>query len=94
MGVPRGLAVEVDADGRPTAVTRAPGRGRAGVRARVERVEDTWRVVEEWWRVGAQSRTYHRVILEGGRPLTLFHDRATGHWFEQPYSAPAPETAP
>ena len=39
-------------------------------------------------REAPQARTYYRVILEGGRPLTLFHDDATGAWAEQPYSPP------
>ncbi len=88
IGLPRTLQVEADADTRPVAVTRAPSRGRTGVRSQVERVEDVWRIAEAWWRVGAQTRTYYRVTLDGGRPLTLFRDDVTGAWFEQPYSAP------
>lgn len=88
VGLPRPLQVETDAGTHPMAVTRAPSRGRAGVRSPVERVEDIWRVAEAWWRAGAQARTYYRVTLDGGRPLTLFRDDATGGWFEQPYSAP------
>ncbi len=88
IGMPRALRVEADAGARPIAVTRAPSRGRTGVRSQVERIEDVWRITEAWWRAGAQSRTYYRVILDGGRPLTLFRDDATGAWFEQPYSAP------
>ncbi len=88
IGMPRPLHVEVDTDTRPIAVTRAPSRGRTGVRSLVGRVEDVWRVEEAWWRAGAQMRTYYLVTLDGGRPLTLFRDDATGAWFEQPYSAP------
>lgn len=88
IGLPRTLHVETDGDTRPTAVTRAPSRGQAGVRSRIERIEDVWRVAEAWWRAGAQARTYYRVTLDGGRPFTLFRDDATGGWFEQPYSAP------
>ena len=91
IGLPRPLRVEVDAEARPIAVTRAPSRGRTGVRSQVARIEDVWRVAEAWWRSGAQARTYYRVTLDGGRPLTLFRDDATGAWFEQPYSAPGVE---
>lgn len=88
IGLPRMLHVEADAEARPTAVTRAPSRGRSGIRSQIERIEDVWRVTEAWWRAGAQARTYYRVTLDGGRPLTMFRDDATGTWFEQPYSAP------
>jgi hypothetical protein len=91
IGQPRALRVEADADALPVAVTRSSSRGRSGVRARVERIEDCWRIAEAWWRAGAQTRTYYRVILEGGRPLTLFRDDATGAWFDQPYTAPESE---
>lgn len=91
IGLPRALRVEVDADAHPIAVTRASSRGRSGVRSRVERIEDTWRIAEAWWRAGAQTRTYYRLVLDGGRPLTLFHDDATGAWAEQPYSEPQHE---
>ena len=91
IGLPRALHVEADADARPVAVTRASSRGARGVRSRVEHIDDTWRVAEAWWRAGAQARTYYRVVLEGGRPLTLFRDDATGTWAEQPYSEPQHE---
>ncbi|MSQ30435.1 MAG: hypothetical protein EXR64_00180 [Dehalococcoidia bacterium] len=95
IGMPRGLLVRVDADARPVAIARRDRRG-ARDEARVEQIEEIWRIAEAWWREVSQARTYYRVILEGGRPLTLFRDDATGAWFEQPYSAPqnAPEGAP
>ncbi len=78
IGLPRPLHVEVDIDTHPVAVTRAPSRGQASVRSPVQHLQDVWRVVEAWWRTGAQARTYYRVTLEGSRTLTLFHDDATG----------------
>ena len=80
IGMPRGLQVRVDADGMPLAVARTDARGRRGVVASVETIEDVWRVAEAWWREAPQARTYYRVILEGGRPLTLFHDDTTRTW--------------
>jgi len=88
IGMPRAVAVHVDSDGLPVAVARTDAHGRRGAETRVESVEDAWRVAEAWWRAGAQARTYYLVILEGGRPLTLFRDDATGAWSEQPYTAP------
>jgi hypothetical protein len=87
IGTPRGLMVRVDAYGHPAAITRADARGHRGNEARIEQIEEIWRIAEAWWREAAQIRTYYRVILEGGRPLTLFRDDASRAWFEQPYSA-------
>ena len=97
LGLPRALQVEADAHMRPVAVLRASHRGASGDRLRVERIEDSWRVAEAWWRAGAQTRTYYRVVLDGGIPLTFFHDDTfyddtPGGWFEQPYSEPARPT--
>ncbi|MCK9485377.1 MAG: hypothetical protein M0R73_01555 [Dehalococcoidia bacterium] len=90
MGLPRGLSVRADVEGMPVAVTRVDPRGRRSDReARVEQVDEVWRVAEAWWREFSQARTYFRVILEGGRPLTCFRDDQTGLWFEQPYGDPA-----
>jgi hypothetical protein len=49
-------------------------------------LEDLWRVSEEWWREAPQERTYVRLVLAGGRSLTLFRDGVTGDWYEQRYS--------
>jgi hypothetical protein len=96
IGMPRQVMVRIDMrhpDALPLAVTRTDARGKRGAEARVEIVDEVWRIAEAWWRGGAagapggQARTYYRVILEGGRPLTIFRDEAHGGWFEQPYSA-------
>ena len=87
IGMPRGLVVRVDGGGTPAAITRAV-HGR-GVEARVEQIDEVWRIAEAWWREAPQARTYYRVILQGGRPLTLFRDEVTGAWSEQPYTTPS-----
>ena len=94
LGTPRGLVVRVDADARPLAIARAEVRSRHREEAQVEQIEEIWRVAEAWWREASQARTYYRVMLEGGRPLTLFRDDASGAWFEQAYSAPEHEGGP
>jgi len=86
------VSVRVDAHGLPWMVTRTGARGRLATPVRVEQVDEVWRVSEAWWREEPQARTYLRIILEGGRPLTLFHDDSPraeggGGWFEQAYSA-------
>ena len=86
MGLPQPLEVRVDERGHPVTVTRATHRGAPRTARHVEAIEDVWRVAEAWWREAPQARTYFRVILEGGRPLTLFHDDEQQAWFEQQYS--------
>lgn len=49
----------------------------------VARTMDRWRIDDEWWRERAISRTYYRVLLEDGQPLTVFRDDETGRWHEQ-----------
>lgn len=94
IGLPRALAVRQGPDGQPLAVARTDAHGRRGVEVPVESIEEQWRLAEAWWREASQARTYYRVMLEGGRPLTLFHDdtgsSTGGGWFEQPYSAAEP----
>jgi hypothetical protein len=85
--LPRPLGIRADAEGFPVALARTDARGRSSREAHVERIEEVWRVAEAWWRESSQARTYYRVILDGGRPLTLFRDDDTGAWFEQSYSA-------
>ena len=95
IGMPRQVMVRIDMrhpDALPVGVTRTDARGKRGLEARVALVDEVWRIAEAWWRDagpggGGQARTYYRVILEGGRPLTIFRDEAHGGWFEQPYSA-------
>lgn len=88
IGLPRTIVVRTDARGMPVAVTRDAVRGDRGSEARVESVEEVWRVGEAWWREASEARTYFRVVLDGGRPLSIYRDDANGAWFEQPYSEP------
>jgi hypothetical protein len=93
IGLPRALVVREDGHQMPLAVTRTDVHGYRGREARVESIEEVWRLAEAWWREASQARTYYRVILEGGRPLTLFRDDSAGTWSEQPYTSPGTEGA-
>ncbi|TVR67103.1 MAG: hypothetical protein EA422_00745 [Gemmatimonadales bacterium] len=53
-----------------------------GAARRVAQVMESWRIDDEWWRVPI-SRRYHRVVLEGGRPMTLFQDLVERKWYRQ-----------
>lgn len=88
LGLPRPLIVRSDSGGEPCEVQRPARHGAPAAVLAVERIEETWRVVDEWWRETPLRRTYHRVTLAGGASLTLFHDdtQPPGEgWYEQRY---------
>jgi len=76
---PRAIWVQVDADGRPLALRRA-GWPRPRT---VTRVQDRWRIDDEWWRDQPVERLYHLVLLVDGTLWTIYHDLLTDAWFEQ-----------
>jgi hypothetical protein len=76
LGAPRAAQVVVDANGTPTAVV--VGKRSRGVCA----VRERWRIDDEWWR-RPLARDYVTVILQDGRPLTLYHDLVEGGWWVQ-----------
>ncbi len=53
-------------------------------RYRVERIQDTWIIDDEWWR-DPISRQYFQIVLEDGGMRTIFHDRVADSWFAQAY---------
>ncbi len=80
--------MQTDEAGLPSVVTLG-GQG-GGARFAVEQVDEAWRIAEEWWREAPLGRTYYRVIVDGGRPITLFHDDLAARtglagWYEQRY---------
>lgn len=79
LSTPTSLSVRVDAAGQPLAVKR----GRWSSPRAVARVQDRWRIDDEWWRERPVSRLYYTVVLEGDLLLTLYHDLLTDAWFEQ-----------
>jgi hypothetical protein len=93
IGLPRAVEVQEDSHATPLAVARIDARGHRGPASPVESIEEQWRLAEAWWRESPERRTYYRVILSDGRPLTLYRDDVTGSWYEQPYSE-APREAP
>jgi hypothetical protein len=52
----------------------------------ITRIEDRWRVDDEWWRGRPVSRFYFQVLLEDGRHATVFHDLIDDRWYEQRYA--------
>jgi hypothetical protein len=75
----RATRVIVDDAGEPIAVVT----GRRNARPkRVAAVRERWRIDDEWWR-RPLAREYLTVVLEDGRPLTLYLDRIEGGWWVQ-----------
>ncbi len=77
LGSPRLVDVRTDEAGEPTHVRLAGRPAR-----RVEAVRERWRIDDEWWRTPL-SREYRAVVLDDGRPLTLYHDLLDGRWYVQ-----------
>ena len=53
-------------------------------RHRIEQIQDTWVIDDEWWR-DPISRQYFQVLLEGGTVRTIYHDRTSDTWHAQSY---------
>lgn len=53
-------------------------------RKRVVRVQNTWRIDDEWWREEV-SRRYCELQLENGSIVTVFRDLVSGKWYRQRY---------
>ncbi|MDQ3514572.1 MAG: hypothetical protein M3462_13120 [Chloroflexota bacterium] len=74
--------------GRPAAGGQAIAQPLAvidrGRRVAILAIEETWSVLDEWWRQTI-DRWYYRVHLADGRSRTIYHDRVNGTWFAQAY---------
>ncbi|MCG6987694.1 MAG: hypothetical protein LJF06_05895 [Gemmatimonadetes bacterium] len=77
LGQPRLVDVRTNEEGEPLHV-RLPGRPAR----RVAAVREAWRIDDEWWRRPI-SRDYRAVVLDDGRPVTLYHDLLDGRWYVQ-----------
>lgn len=71
--LPKPVAVQADAGGRPVRVGRRP----------VEAVRETWLLDDAWWTSQPVRRRYWEVLLLGGKLVVLFHDLEDGAWFSQ-----------
>jgi hypothetical protein len=78
LNLPRPVVVRVDAAGRPLALLEH------GQLRRVDRVQDVWRIDDEWWR-DPISRRYLALLLADGALRTLFQDLTDDRWYEQRY---------
>jgi hypothetical protein len=79
LNAPVRIQVETDDDNHPVLVQR---RGWRTPRA-VARIQDRWRIDDEWWRARPISRLYYAVVLGDGTLLTIYRNLLTEAWFEQ-----------
>jgi hypothetical protein len=76
---PGQLEVQTDAEKNPVAIRRP----RWPSPRRVARVQDCWRIDDEWWRDSAIQRTYYAVLLEDGELLVIYRDDLADTWYGQ-----------
>jgi len=79
LNLPRPIGVTLDERTRQPIALQERNR-----RHTIERVQDSWEIDDEWWRVPI-SRRYLQVVLQDGALRTLFYDRIAKRWFEQAY---------
>jgi len=78
VNMPREISVVVGASGEPRSIARDGGSWG------VARVQNRWRIDDEWWG-GEISRMYYELLLCDGAVLTVFHDLLSGTWYRQRY---------
>jgi hypothetical protein len=49
----------------------------------VARIQDCWRVDDEWWRERAIARLYYTLLLADDSLLTVYHDLLADTWWLQ-----------
>ena len=105
LGLPLPIQVRTDEQGLPLellvprhgaqplarqAQRRSSPRTRDARRYAVEAIEEIWCVAEEWWRERPVGRTYVRLLVDGGRSLTIYRDEAgldgAPAWYLQRYA--------
>ena len=79
LSAPSALWVRASAAGYPIEVRKNRWPGPRAV----ARVQDRWRIDDEWWRERPISRLYFTVLLADDTLLTLYHDLIADTWWEQ-----------
>jgi hypothetical protein len=73
LNLPRPCHVSPGADGLPAEVDGCA----------VDGVRERWLVDEGWWTDTPVRRSYHELVLEGGRLAVVFEDLRRGGWYRQ-----------
>ena len=48
-------------------------------------IRQHYRTDDRWWTDDPVARDYFDLLLEGGQPLTVFHDLIERRWYAQRY---------
>jgi len=75
--LPQAIQVEADDTGMPLRLRFGGGWQDANLARR------PWRIDQHWWRAEPVRRTYYRVELQDGPPLTVYYDEVAQSWFRQ-----------
>ena len=49
----------------------------------VKKIQDRWRIDDEWWREQSLSRAYYQCLLETSDVVIIFQDLVRNIWFKQ-----------
>lgn len=78
VNMPKEITVVVDGSGEPNSIVCQRGKWR------VARVQNRWRIDDEWWR-SEISRMYYELLFADGSVSTVFKDLESGKWYQQRY---------
>jgi hypothetical protein len=73
LSVPRRVAVEAGADGRPLVVDSRD----------VDSVRESWLIEDRWWTEKPLRRHYWEIVTTSGRNEVVFRDLQSGRWWRQ-----------
>ena len=87
LNTPRVIKVRTNSTGNPTAIympSSAQLRSK-GKWVNVIKVENLWKVNDEWWRGADEeiSRLYYVLRIDSGQQITMFLDLITNKWHRQ-----------
>ena len=87
LNTPRVIKVRTNSTGNPTAIYMPSSvRLRSnGKWVNVIKVENLWKVNDEWWRGADEeiSRLYYVLRIDSGQQITMFLDLITNKWHRQ-----------
>ena len=49
----------------------------------VKKIQDRWRIDDEWWREQSLSRAYYQCLLETSDVVIIFQDLVKNKWYKQ-----------
>ena len=87
LNTPRVIKVRINSTGNPTDIyipSSAQLRSN-GKWVKVIKVENLWKVNDEWWRGPDKeiSRLYYVLRMDSGQQITMFLDLITNKWHRQ-----------